>query len=373
MDAAGRFSDDYRTARYRFRAATKARGATSEAFAVGADKADLTIDAAALGAGKPRRLLLLTSGLHGVEGFFGSAIQAALLEGMLMDWRPPAGAAIVMLHALCPFGFDRIRRTNEDNVDLNRNFLRQGEEYTGSPAGYAALDRLLNPRRPPRRFSLFAPRLYVRVLLDGERQVRQAIAGGQYEYPAGLFYGGNRPSETQRILTAQLPQWTESAERIIHLDFHTGLGAWATFKLLTARRESDPRISTLRTWFGPSVEAADTGPTAYGNRGGIDEWLEYQFRDRECFSLCAEFGTYSPLAVLSALRAENQAHHWCSKISRMAQEESRLDAPADSPAASRAKRRMREVFAPASRHWRRLVVERGVDLVRRAMEVCFAT
>src|SRR5204862_4906486 len=105
---------------------------------------DLTIDAAVFGAGRPRRVVLVTSGLHGVEGFVGSAVQAALLEDAFTSWQPPAGAAVVLLHALDPFGFDQLRRTNADNIDLNRNFLRPGEAYAGSPPGYAALDPLLN-------------------------------------------------------------------------------------------------------------------------------------------------------------------------------------------------------------------------------------
>ncbi|HEX4588455.1 MAG TPA: DUF2817 domain-containing protein, partial [Gemmataceae bacterium] len=155
----------------------------------------------------------------------------------------------------------------------------------------------------------------------------------------------------------QLPRWTDAAERVIHVDFHTGLGPWATYKLLTARPDSDAATGKLRGWFGPTVESCRTGPTAYDTRGGIDEWLEDSLARRECYSLCAEFGTYGPLAVLSALRAENQAHHWGG----------------DDPAILRpAKARLKEVFAPASRDWRRRVVQQGVDLVRKAVDVCFA-
>jgi hypothetical protein len=125
---------------------------------------------------------------------------------------------------------------------------------------------------------------------------------------------------------------------------------------LTSRPESDGATGTLGGWFGPAVEAAATGPTAYDNRGGIDEWLQHRLRDRECHSVCAEFGTYGPLAVLSALRAENQAHHWGQ----------------ESPTGvARAKRRLREVFVPASRDWRRAVVRQGLEVARQAIEGCF--
>ena len=108
---------------------------------------ELTIDAAAFGTDRPRRVVLITSGLHGIEGFFGSAVQLALMDDIFPAWRPPDGEAVVMLHALCPFGFDQLRRTNEDNIDLNRNFLKASDSYAGSPPGYAELDPLLNPPR----------------------------------------------------------------------------------------------------------------------------------------------------------------------------------------------------------------------------------
>jgi hypothetical protein len=353
----------------------------TEAFSTGSGPADLTIDAAVLGTDRPRRLIIVTSGLHGIEGFFGSAVQLALLADGLSIYQPAAGAAIVLLHSLCPFGFDQLRRTNEDNVDLNRNFLKPGEEYAGSPPGYADLDRLLNPPRPPGRWDLFGPRLYFTGIIRGSRAIRSAIAGGQYENPRGLFYGGSEPSATHRILAEVLPRWADSAERIVHVDFHTGLGRWATYKVLTARGENDPATGTLRKWFGQSVEAAGTGPTAYNNRGGIDEWLEDRFADRECYSVCAEFGTYGPLAVLSALRAENQAHHWAETS-----EHPEPDGPRDlsktlagasgsgrrGAASARAKRRLCEVFAPEDRDWRRTVVRQGVEIVHQAVEACFA-
>jgi hypothetical protein len=352
MDGAANFSADYRIARARFRAAAAARSAAAEVFPIAPATADLTVDAATLGADRPRRLLLVTSGLHGVEGFFGSAVQLALLDDALAGWQPPAGAAVVLLHALCPFGFSELRRTNEDNIDLNRNFLKPGEAFSGSAAGYAEFDRLLNPPRPPRTWDLFGARIYLRALVQGQRRIRQAIAGGQYEYPRGLFYGGPGPAASHRILAEQLPRWTDSAERIVHIDFHTGLGPWATYKLLTSHRDNDPATRTLRNWFGSAVEAASSGPTAYDNRGGIDEWLENQLSDRECYSVCAEFGTYGPVAVLAALRAENQAHHWARS-------------------SETAKSRLREVFGPASPEWRRTVVRHGVDIVRQAVDACF--
>ena len=70
----------------------------------------------------------------------------------------------------------------------------------------------------------------------------------------------------------------------------------------------------------------------------------------------AEFGTYAPLRVLQALRAENRAHHWGQ--------------PNDA-GTRRAKRQLRETFAPADEGWRNTTVTRGLDIVRQAFRAGF--
>ena len=58
-------------------------------------------------------------------------------------------AAIVLVHVLNPYGMAWLRRFNEHNVDLNRNFLGPDETYEGAPDGYDDLDAFLNPRSLP--------------------------------------------------------------------------------------------------------------------------------------------------------------------------------------------------------------------------------
>ena len=81
-----------------------------------------TIDVAVLGS-DAAPAIVVSSGLHGVEGFLGSAIQLAMLEELKAD--TAKNIRWVFIHAINPFGFAQIRRFNEDNVDLNRNFCYQ--------------------------------------------------------------------------------------------------------------------------------------------------------------------------------------------------------------------------------------------------------
>jgi hypothetical protein len=358
------FSEDYSTARDRFRHAAKSLGARVEAYPIGPYEPtglDLSIDVAVVGPERPTRTILVTSGVHGVEGFFGSAVQVALLERSTLRNKLPLGTSVVLVHGLNAFGFAALRRFDAENVDLNRNFLLMGEEFAGYPQAYAELDPLLNPRRPPARFDPFRLQILAVIFRLGLGPLKEAVAGGQYEFPRGLFFGGKKASPTcgvvQRILVDQIG----SAHRIRHIDFHTGLGRWADYRLLLVEAMNDRRDRFVRR-FGPErleqLKPEGRNPTqkavAYEVRGDLITWCCRElFSDRDYDGIAAEFGTYGPIAVLTALRAENQAHHWATP---------------DNPMTGRSKKRLREVFAPASPSWRSSTVAKGVEIVQRTID-----
>src|ERR1700759_3864425 len=105
------FPADYRAARRAFVAACEARGLDAISRVPpgvkGPDGKPLFMDAVAMGLRDATKALLLISGTHGVEGYFGSGVQTGLLrEGVA----PPPGARLVMIHALNPYGFAWNRR-----------------------------------------------------------------------------------------------------------------------------------------------------------------------------------------------------------------------------------------------------------------------
>src|SRR6185295_5475632 len=97
---------------------------------------------------------------------------------------------VILVHILNPYGMAWLRRCNENNVDLNRNFLND-ETYSGAPAAYAQLNSFLNPASPP-GFDFFTLRAAGLILRHGMPALKQSVVGGQYEYPGGLFFGGKR-------------------------------------------------------------------------------------------------------------------------------------------------------------------------------------
>jgi hypothetical protein len=353
----------------------------------GPDGEKLTIDAALLGSPDPTRVVIVSSGLHGVEGFLGSATQSAWLDTRGAKWSPPADGAFILVHSINPFGFAWRRRCNESNVDLNRNFLddrsflTSDQFYRESRQVYESLNTFLNPASPPSRCEPYALKA-VRVILSqgilalgqlplnerpsffafhkilslGLGELQKTLPLGQYEHEKGLFYGGSEPEQSTRVLQQQLPVWAGKARMILHVDFHTGLGAYGNYKLLIADERSTERCEWVTTRFGTDHVEPWNGMTAYPARGSMAEHFKNRFAGRNYHCLTAEFGTYKPMRVLGALRAENRAHFHGKR---------------GQPSYERAKQQVMEAFCPAAPAWRELATDKGVKIIDRVAGVCF--
>jgi len=348
------FSPDYATARHRFRQAASRAGWSLEAHPIGVAGPtgdELTVDVACSPIQDTDKSLVVSSGLHGVEGFLGSAVQIELLEEW--DSRSASPVRCVFLHGLNPYGFAWIRRVDEHNVDPNRNFLLPQERYEGSPEGSAGLDGLLNPQCPPSWREPFALKALWAVARHGMPALRQAAAAGQYDFPRGLFFGGTGPSRTHQLLGENLERWLRGSRDVVHLDFHTGLGPKGTCKLMIDYPLSTRQRKRLTDWFGTdSFEESESGNTAYNVRGGLGRWCVARNLAPDYLFAFAEFGTYGLMQVLAGLRAENQAQHWGTPTAA---------------STVRAKHRLRELFCPSAEAWRLQVLDHSFDLVARAV------
>jgi uncharacterized protein DUF2817 len=337
------FSPDYLTARDRFRAAAHRAGAQCQVLplsAAGAGGEALSIDIACVGSRQPRRALVYTSGLHGVEAYAGAAIQLALLES-LPELAPDD--ALIVVHVLNPYGMAWLRRTNENNVDLNRNFLADTDQRTGAHALYRKLEHFLNPRSAPGA-DAFLLRAAGYTLRFGFHPIKQAIAEGQYEFPRGLFYGGKDLEEGPRLYLAWLAAHCAGVEQLLALDVHTGLGPRGRDTLLVESAMSGTSCRMLEGVLGrPVIDPARGRSDAYMIRGGLGGALYRIFARASTLCILQEFGTYGPLRVLHALREENRCHFFGGAL---------VSHPA--------KQRLRETLCPHSRAWRRQVVHQGL-------------
>jgi hypothetical protein len=278
-------------------------------------------------------------------------VQLALLES---PTPPTAESAMVLVHVLNPYGMAWLRRTNENNVDLNRNFLVDGESWSGAPELYRALDPVLNPRSPPSR-DAFALRAAGAALRHGYHAVKDAIAEGQYEYPQGLFFGGTSLQPGPKCLLDWLRANLRTAQYIFALDLHTGLGRSGTDTAIPEMRMNVTPIATLESALGRKLTDVSRPSVAYEVRGSMGAALPRVLGHARMDCVLQEIGTYGPLTVLHALREENRWHFF-----------------GGGSIVHPAKQRLREALCPAAVEWRRRAVELGVALAHAAARWTFA-
>jgi len=346
VNAKDYFSPDYETARGRFRVAATAAGAALHSIALpatGPRGEALCIDIAWLGSPRPRRVFLHTSGVHGVEAYTGSAAQLALLASPPV---PGPGDAAILVHVLNPFGMAWLRRTDENNVDLNRNFLLNGERWSGAPGLYSVLDPLLNPASPPANDG-FSVRAAATVLRYGLHRVKQAVAEGQYEFPRGLFFGGKELAAGPRLYTGWLRQHLTGVDYLFTLDLHTGLGRRGTDTVLPETGVNATPAHALSAALERRFVDARRPSVAYTVRGGMGAALPQVLPDTRIDFVLQEIGTCPPLKVLHALREENRWHFF-----------------GDGSIVHPAKRRLLEALCPAAIEWRRRAVAHALELAR---------
>ena len=338
------FAPSYQEARRRFRETSESVGAVLERLPLacrGPDGQALTIDIAWIGSATPRHVVVHCSGIHGVEGFTGSAIQLRALE--TIQPIDPADA-IVFVHVLNPFGMAWLRRVNEHNVDLNRNWREPGTTVTGMPGVYREISAFLNPTEIARWDSFYVRAAFL-VRQYGTRTLRQAIAGGQYEDPAGLFYGGRQLEEGPAQFGAWLQRRVSSTERLSVIDVHTGLGKWRQNSLFAVLDgvDKDELPAVIQANLAPAFETSEVG--GYEVRGAQVDLYRRLFPGIPLMFVTQEFGTYSGVRVLKALRSENHQHHH-----------------GDPDVAHPSKRALRDIFCPTSTAWRAGALSDGLML-----------
>ena len=368
MNATDHFSSSFAEARQKFLEAAAAAGAGIESLknpATGPEGEGLFTDLALLGPRGSKTVLMLISGTHGVEGFAGSAVQTGLMrEGIASNLKEDS--SILMIHAINPYGFAQLRRVNEDNVDLNRNFLDHSLPHPKNP-GYDALADFIAPMsiQSLSRIAVW-PRLLWYKATGRTEELQQAISGGQYSYPEGLFYGGKFETWSNKIIRSIVHRYLSGAQRIIVIDLHTGLGPYGDYEMILQQQEESPTYRRAVAMWGPEkVITTSNGDSDQDDRGtdGDSSYAECSGPMKLAFpnllpeavvtAVTVDFGTLSAIKVFLALRDENWLYHH------------------GNPSTSRGKRikaALRQAFYPEDDDWKEAVWSGAKQVVYQAIE-----
>jgi hypothetical protein len=318
---------------------------------------DLRVTAAELSAARPERLYVLCTGIHGIEGYAGSAIARHLLEASFARL-DPASTSLLLVHALNPYGFANFVRVNARNVDLNRNCAVQGEAlFETDSAAYASLSGLLAPQRaqsaPLVERTRFQAGLLAALLKHGAPTLRQASLAGQYIDPRGIFFGGSQVEPEIAFFQGLYETLVRAHEEVLLTDLHTGYGVRGEAYPLFGRADS----ASVRAFTEQGVSDAsgqDKTYTVHGDLVGYCYQTAKRVRPAGTFNgLVIELGT-NGLSVLDQLRdlytvvSENRVRQLGV-----------LD--------SAVRAQFRELFYPSSAVWRDRAVRVGGLAVERVL------
>jgi hypothetical protein len=205
----------------------------------------------------PKNLLVLISGVHGIEGHTGSAVQRYLLTKKLAG--PHTG--VLMIHGFNLWGFKNGRRVNENNIDLNRNFILDRNHFRPDDTQYAVLNDFLNPAGSPSEniFShgLFLLNAVYKIARYSIEPLRASILKGQYSFEQSLFYGGNGPQEQELLIQQLIARYFSPYKKVVLVDLHTGYGERGRLHLL-AGKAAEPNSQELKKIFNENeIDFAD--------------------------------------------------------------------------------------------------------------------
>lgn len=349
------FSPTHAAARAAFLAACGAAGAEVVSHRhplPGPEGEPLFLDEGRVGAPDARRVLFVASGTHGIESFCGSGIQTFLLRGGLAHVLPP-DVAVVLVHAVNPWGFAWQRRVNEDNVDVNRNFLDHGAPHPANP-DYDRLYDALNPATLDDA-TLAAGFATLRAFEEehGPAASYRALSGGQYAHPRGVQYGGRVPVWSNRVLRDLWARHGAGAELVAYVDLHSGLGPCGTGLLLQTAPEQTVAAELARAWWSDVIRTApgEGGDAALAS-GLIGPAFVAAHPHAAAVGVVLELGTLDMVTVMRAVQADNWLHHHGAR---------------DSEAGRDVARRMREAFFLEDAAWQVAVCERARTVVQQAL------
>jgi hypothetical protein len=279
----------------------------------GPEAEELAIDIAVIGSLDSGKAIISSSGVHGVEGYPGSAIQLSIMEKLAKS-EPFDDHGVIFIHAVNPYGMAWWRRFNENNVDLNRNFLRLDELYSGVPDGYEAVKDFINPKTVPKKNEYsFNIRALLLILKYGYPNLKQAVAEGQYQYPAAIQYGGSKLEKGPSMLIDWLNDNLVQVKQVFAIDHHTGLGPSGHDTLLLPlelRNKDFDKFVELQQLFPGHIELLSKTGVGYEIKGDIHQGLVNRFPGISWTYLTQEFGTFKSIKVIRANRDENRWTQW---------------------------------------------------------------
>lgn len=303
---------------------------------------------------KTDKLLVLFSGTHGIEAFVGSAVQRWFVDQPYVQNRENVN--ILMVHGLNVYGFKNKRRVNENNIDLNRNFIANRSVFESDDSGYKNLYDYLNPESAATHGFIsnmkFMWTAVIKIVRYGLENLRNSVLRGQYTYPQGLYFGGNMVAKQWDLMNQLIDKYVAGHTKMFVIDLHTGYGTRGKLHLLAnGKKEGNP----LAEVFAEENEI-DFGSDKkfYSIQGEMLSFFihetNYKLKDKAPASvgITFEYGTLDSQKTTGSIES----------LRRMVYENQNFWYPAKDPQdAEKIKNDFVEMFNPSDREWRKTILD----------------
>lgn len=216
----------------------------------------------------------------------------------------------------------QLRRFNENNVDLNRNFLTPAEfqhriAMDPNAFGYVDMLEVINPSTPV-SWTTLPSTLFGVVrgeVMYGKGATKRAAVCGNYHYPKTIFFGGVEQQASGALLQQFLSDHLDfkQLKHVGVIDVHTGLGPPGFDTLLLNAGADSKQGKTIFAGGNVAINGEEDDEAAKGYDGvagllcsGMSWFLP---KDINTMCLTQEFGTAPGLVVMKALIEENAMFH----------------------------------------------------------------
>ena len=273
-------------------------------------------------------LIVIQSGIHGIETYAGSFMQQVFLTDYFQKfWQQ--GHSILLVHAYNGWGFLNHRRFTESGVDLNRNndtsselFQTKNEKYTYARKYLERKGQVTHPKLDIFFLTFHFIWANLKEKWFGHFSTddfREALGNGQYEYPTEIGFGG-RDFEPQTLWAQKrLAEIFKKYQKILVLDFHTGLGVKGQLHMILSGRESKDETKKINELFKRGVANKDyeindgDSEGFYFTNGDYLSFVRKLNPDAKVIAMAAEYGTMGiflleQIQTVNRLLLENQGH-----------------------------------------------------------------
>lgn len=296
---------------------------------------------------KTKNTLVFSTGLHGIEGYVGHACLMTFFKDhfRMIDYETD----IIIYHIVNPYGMDHYERTNELNIDLNRNFL---EHFNTTPSNFSVVEKFLYPHQMKsmtRENTSFYYNLSKLIRQHGVNTLTDAIMFGQNKDYMHVYYTGVELQPSTKYMIEECERILDMNTNVTWIDIHTGYGPRNQMSIYNSKYEKHETRKMKAHISYPRFLGLDT-EDIYDSQGDMIEYL-YKLKkghnhNKSFYACCYEFGTLGEstkhaIDSLKTLTFNNSIRFFDTT------ERNR----------KRIKNAMKELFMPSSNNWKRKAQE----------------